>query len=377
MTKQETRTMAKTLTLLCAVALALTSSAPAAEKLPDFVQKVQLWNCGGAEPTADGGGVMLYRVPASVRNQLTETNKNSNKTGADQMRSAAHSEIRFVVNKMKELQNVKIHLHSEHPGPTATIYWGDIYSSSQRISFGNQSKPVNITGHGLMYQLMDKYPRGRFANNVVRIIVDGPEVEFNGIEGDVRPPRPDELAPVLISYGTSISQGYNASRPDLQWNSLTARMLRHDLINLGSSGTAFCEKPMTDYIASQKWDMAVLEISVNMVGNFDTPEFKKRASYLVDTLAKTHPDAPIFCIGILPWGIGHYWGGDGARKTHEFREALKEIVENSGQTNVHYVHGPDVLSFQGLWHDMLHPSDMGMIEIATKLSDHIRNTLDN
>jgi hypothetical protein len=44
---------------------------------------------------------------------------------------------------------------------------------------------------------------------------------------------------------------------------------------------------------------------------------------------------------------------------------------------VHYVHGPDVLSFQGLWHDMLHPSDMGMIEIATKLSDHIRNTLDN
>ena len=115
--------MAKTLTLLCAVALAPTSSVPAAEKLPDFVQKVQLWNCGGAEPTADGGGVMLYRVPASVRNQLTETNKNSNKTGADQMRSAAHSEIRFVVNQMKELQNVKIHLHSENPGPTATIYW--------------------------------------------------------------------------------------------------------------------------------------------------------------------------------------------------------------------------------------------------------------
>mgnify|MGYP002642025767 CR=1 FL=1 len=227
----------------------------------------------------------------------------------------------------------------------------------------------------MLYNLIDKYPRGRFANRVCRVIVDGNEVTFHGIEGDVRPPTPEELAPVMMSYGTSITQGYNATRSDLQWNSLTARALGYDLVNLGSSGTAFCEKEMADYIASRPWELCVLEISVNMVGNFDTDEFRKRAAYMVDVLAKSHPEAPIFCISIFPWGIGHYWGGDANRKTTEFREALKEICEASPHENVHYVHGPDLLSFTGLYHDMLHPSDMGMIEIANKLSAKIAAVL--
>ncbi len=79
----------------------------------------------------------------------------------------------------------------------------------------------------------------------------------------------------------------------------------------------------------------------------------------------------------LPWGVGHFWGGDGARKTEEFRAALKEICENSEHKNVHYVHGPDLLSFSGLYHDMLHPSDMGMIEMATQLVPKIRAVLEN
>ncbi len=355
--------------------LLLAAFAVHAGDLPAFVKKVQLHNVGGAEATADGKGVKLYRVPKAVRDQLTEANKASKKTGADTMRAAQHCEIRFVVNNMKELGKVKVHLHTEKPGATATIYWGDILSGTQRISFGKRTRPVNITGHGLMFNLMDKYPRGRFANDVVRVIVRGGEVTFNGIDGDVRPPKPAELAPVMMSYGTSISQGYNASRPDLQWNSLTARMVGHDIVNLGSSGTAFLEKAMADYIAGQTWDMAVLEISVNMVGNFDTPEFKKRAEYFVNKLAKSHPKAPVVCISIFPWGVGHYWAGDGARKTREFREALKDIAKKSGKQNVHYVHGPDLLSFSGLYHDMLHPSDMGMIEIAAKLAPKIREIL--
>jgi len=129
-------------------------------------------------------------------------------------------------------------------------------------------------------------------------------------------------------------------------------------------------------VDAQSWDLAVLEISVNMVGNFDTPEFKQRATYMIDTIGKSHPDAPIFCISIFPWGVGHYWDGDSARKTGEFREALKQIVESSGHQNVHYVHGPDLLSFSGLFHDMLHPSDMGMIEIASKLVPLIKSELE-
>jgi lysophospholipase L1-like esterase len=192
----------------------------------------------------------------------------------------------------------------------------------------------------------------------------------------VRPPTPEELAPVMMSYGTSITSGFNAGRADLQWNSLTARALGYDLVNLGSSGTAFCEKEMADYIAAQPWDLCTLEISVNMVGGFTVEEFRKRASYMVDTLAKSHPKAPIFCISILPWGAGDLWKGvKSVDNTKAFRAALQEICESSGHKNVHYVHGPDLLSFTGLWHDLLHPSAQGMIEIAQKLTPKIEAVL--
>jgi lysophospholipase L1-like esterase len=264
---------------------------------------------------------------------------------------------------------VKLYFQSEKP-VDVTIYWGDIFSSTLKAPAAG--KPLTLSGHGLLFQQMGNIPRHRFANNVCRMIVDGADVTFSGIDGDVRPPTPEELAPVMMSYGTSITSGFNAGRADLQWNSLTARALGDDLVNLGSSGTAFCEKEMADYIAAQPWDLCTLEISVNMVGGFTVEEFRKRASYMVDTLAKSHPTAPIFCISIFPWGAGNLWKGvKSAEKTKVFRAALKEICESGGHNNVYYVHGPELLSFTGLWHDLLHPSTQGMIEVSQKRTPKI------
>lgn len=366
-------------TLVASLAFVSAAEPPVADStarpLPDFVKKVQLQNCGGAEATEDGKGVRLYRVPKSVRDHLTE-GKNPDgegKTGAEIMTGARHCEIRFVVKDGEKKENVKLYLQSAKP-VDVTIFWGDIFSSNLKAP--GAGKPLTLSGHGLLYQQMGNFPRLRFANNVCRVVVDGADVAFLGIEGDVRPPTPEELAPVMMSYGTSITSGFNAGRADLQWNSLTARALGYDLVNLGSSGTAFCEKEMADYIAAQPWDLCTLEISVNMVAGYTVEEFRKRATYLIDTLAKSHPKAPIFCISIFPWGAGDLWkSGKQAENTKAFRAALKEICESSGHKNVHYVHGPDLLSFTGLWHDLLHPSPQGMIEISQKLTPKIEAVL--
>lgn len=341
-------------------------------KLPAFLGKVQLHNLDGFEATADGQGVRLYRVPAVVREQLTDASPYSKMTSGDMMRKARHSEIRFVCNRIEKYKDIRIHLQTPKAGARVTIYWGDIFSSSLRLKEGGGAAPVAITGHSLLLKQINSLPRGRFANHVVRVIIKGDEVTLHGIEGDVRPPRPEELAPVMLSYGSSISEGFNASRPDLQYNSLLARFLHYDLLNLGSSGTAYCEEAMADYMATQAWDLAVLEISVNMVSNYTPEEFQKRASYMIDTLAASHPDAPIFCLSILPNGMGSYNNGQRGRKAQRFRDALRKLVQKSRHKNVHYLHGPEVLSLQGLYHDMLHPSDMGMIEMAINLSKQIR-----
>lgn len=367
--------MNKTFILICAtIAVGLASAAMAGEKFPDFVSKVQLHNCGGAEPTADGTGVMLYRAPKEVRDKLdTETPDGKEKDGAKQMRVAVHSEIRFVLNEGEKLENVKVHLRSEKGGEIFW-YWGDILAGEAKLAAGDRAKPITPTGHGLMFSMMEQYPKGRFANRVCRVVVRGLEVEFFGIDGDVRPPKPEELgAPVMLSYGTSISQGAYASRADLAWNALTARALGHDFINMGSSGTAYCEPAMADYLASLKWDLAVLELSVNM-GSFPIEQFNERVGNLIDRLAKTHPDAPIICISLFPVGTGDLWAGN-KPKTQERRDALAAIVKNSGHKNVHFISGPDLLSFTGLSPDLLHPTDQGMIEIATKLAPRIRALL--
>jgi lysophospholipase L1-like esterase len=349
------------------------AAAAAAEPLPEFVRKVQLWNCGGAEPTADGKGVMLYRAPAAVRDALDKTTPDGKeKDGGRQMRVAAHSEIRFVLEEGEKLDNVKLHLRSE-TGPKVSWFWGDILAGEAKVGAGDRAKPITPTGHGLMFSSMEQYPPGRFANRVCRVVVGGLDVELTGIDGNVRPPKPEELPPVMLSYGTSISQGAYASRPDLGWNALTARALGHDFINMGSSGTAYCEPAMADYLAGLDWDLCVLELSVNM-GGFPIEQFKERVAGLIDTLATSHPEAPIVCISLFPYATGDLWGGNKA-KTEERRAALAAIVAACGHKNVAFVSGPDLLSFTGLSPDMLHPTDQGMIEIATKLAPRIREIL--
>lgn len=366
--------MHKLITALTLTALSLSSTLRAADNVPDFLSKVQLWNCGGVEPTADGKGVMLYRAPKEVRDQLdTKTPDGKEKDGAKQMRVAAHSEIRFVLNEGEKLENVKIHLRSA-TGPSVFWYWGDILAGEAKVQAGDRAQPITPHGHGLMFSLMDQYPKGRFANRVCRVVVQGLEVDFTGIDGNVRPPKPDELPPVMLSYGTSISQGAYASRADLAWNALTARALGYDFINMGSSGTAYCEPAMADYLTGLKWDLAVLELSVNM-GCFPLEQFKERVGSLIDKLAKSHPKAPIVCISLFPFGTGDLWKNN-QPTTQERRDALAEIVKASGHKNVHFVSGPDLLSFTGLSPDMLHPTDQGEIEIATKLTPRIRALLE-
>lgn len=172
-----------------AVSCLAITMAHAAEPLPDFVKKVQLWNCGGAEPTADGKGVMLYRAPQAVRDALDKTTPDGKeKDGAKQMRVAAHAEIRFVLAEGEKLENVKLHLRSP-TGPSVCWFWGDILAGEAKLPAGDRAKPITPHGHGLMFSTMDQYPKGRFANRVCRVVVNGLDVEFTGIEGNVRPPH--------------------------------------------------------------------------------------------------------------------------------------------------------------------------------------------
>jgi lysophospholipase L1-like esterase len=368
-------------------AACLASASPAADPLPEFLNKVQLWNFDGFEATPDRTGVSLYRLPAEIRAALSEA-------GAKQMVHARASEIRFVLEEGATLEDVTIHLKSNR-NSTIMFYRGDELCSVMSLAAkkgGEPFIPASLVGKTSAPGSPDKAceialkpgnlklppgqagqgpagppPAKRFPKEVCRVRIEGGVITLTGIEGDIRPPTPEELPPILVSYGTSISQGAAATRPDRTFTALTAAALGHDLRNLGCSGSAFCEPELAAYLAKQPGDLFLFEISVNMAGKgYTVDEFRRRATALIEAVAKAHPQTPVVCVSILTLGKE----GQGPAQEgpmHEYREGLEKICQETPHKNVHFVAGPELLSVSGLAKDNIHPTDKGMAEIATKL----------
>jgi hypothetical protein len=380
--------------ILLLSALALTPNLYAGDNRPDFLSKVQLHNLDGFEPSPDGKGVSVYRLPAEVREHLSEA-------GARIMVFSQSGEIRFVLKEGARLEDVTIRLKSNR-NTSIMFYRGDELCGNTTLIAKKGVEPYippSLVGKTSTPQYPDKAceidlkpaqlklpakaaegmegpkPAKRFPEQLCRVVLNGGVITLTGIEGDIRPPKPEELPPVLVSYGTSISMGAAASKPELSFTALTAAALGYSLRNLGCSGSAFCEPEMADYLAKQPGDLFLFEISVNMVGkDYAVDEFRKRATYLIDAVAKAHPKAPVVCISILTYGVDR--DEKNATRPREFRKALEEICRATPHKNVHFVDGTLLLSFEGLAKDNIHPTDAGHAEIATKLVPQIQAILD-
>lgn len=155
-----------------------------------------------------------------------------------------------------------------------------------------------------------------------------------------------------------------------------ARRLRADIFNLAASGSAHCEKAIADHIAGRgDWDMAVLCLSVNMVGaGFTVEQFEERISYMIRTIADSDPNRPVYCISIFPHSRDFLPDSDvsgQSDRTTQFRRSLRRVTERMGHPRVVYIEGSgsDLLTqMDGLTADLIHPGDMGMTEIAENLA---------
>lgn len=380
---------------VCVAAVVLTGVGEAADNLPAFLAKVQLHNFDGYELTPDGAGVSLYRVPADLLGSLSDA-------GAKQMTHARCSEIRFVVEDGATLEDVTIHFKSNR-NTTVMFYRGDELCGRIGLSEKKGEEPYippSLVGKTSSPGARDKaceialkpsrlkrpaakpaempagpQPARRFPEQVCRVLLDSGVITLTGIEGDIRPPRPEELPPVMVSYGTSISQGAAATAPDRSFTSLTAAALGYGLRNLGCSGSAFCEPEISEYLAQQSGDLFLFEISVNMAGKgFSVEEFRSRAASLVDQVAEAHPRAAVVCISILTLGKVDR-SESPAGPVPEYRKALEEICRTTKRANVHFIDGRQLLSLSGLAKDQIHPTDEGMAEIASKLVPRLQAIL--
>lgn len=333
-------------------------------------------NVEALRPVEGKEGLRLQRVPEEVRMGLSENGQGK------LLSPVANVELRFIL----EGPSVKLTLSAGSPeGLKMFVFWSG-FQERAFYTISDQPTTIQLSLPDRYVELDPKHCQATgYAKKLVRCMFTGnPDVAlfYHGHDqGDISLPSIEDTPKKrLLAYGTSITHGAKLSGPHLTYPYQTARHLGMDVINLGAAGAAFCEKAMADHIAArQDWDVVTLGLSVNMYSNeaYSFEQFKERASYMVKTIAEAHPNQWVFCITLFPFfdDVGVYREGS-SKNAEAYRQALRDLVAEGHYGNVHLLEGKDLLTdFTLLAPDLIHPNDMGMIQIANNLSKSIKEYL--
>ena len=169
------------------------------------------------------------------------------------------------------------------------------------------------------------------------------------------------LAPILY-YGSSITQGGCASRPDNSYQALICKRNKIDFINLGFSGSARAEKEMVEYLGRLNCSLFVCDYDHNA----PTAEYLADTHYpLYKAYRKARPDTPILFISRPDF----YRTEDGAMREKVIRATYMR-ARKDGDNNVYFLAGK---SFYGkrpccdFAVDGCHPTDYGFAVMADKI----------
>lgn len=322
-------------------------------------------------PASDGGGFRLQRVPAAVREHLNP---------AAQKGSAcpAGVELRFnLVGAQAKVILCYVDARSAHRR-TAPVFvevrQGDFLVRT--VMLREDWTEVLIERPKLEALLIAGTARERtgFDADLVRVVFPhGVEVRVQAIEGEVAPPRPEQLpGGRFLVYGSSITQGYDSVRPGDPYPARLARAMRLDAFNLGFGSGAFLEPQMADWIAARSdWDFAVLELGVNLLSRVSADEFRQRVRTFLTRIAAAHPAKKI-------WVVDQFFSFrdlSGSAKQAEFRTIVREVVAELALPEVRHVDGRSLLTEPtGLGADLLHPAPEGFAEIARNLAIRMRSS---
>jgi len=335
----------------------------------DAYSTVRLHNVRAlSDPSWTDGGDRLDRVPPAVANEL-------NVAARGRVRHPAGCEVRFVP-EAGETVTVTLSAAAES---VVRPFWG-AFQGQEPIEVGPDPEPIELSVPDPIRSFdHDAGDAGPFDPRVCRLRFEPwAPAAIHAVEGACRPPRTGEVpGRRYLAYGTSITEGAAASAAHLTYVARAARQVGLDPLNLGMSGSAFCEPVVADHVAAREdWDVATLALSVNMANRgFTVEQFRERAEYLIETVASGAPDRPVVGVSLYPYHADLRTDGDRER-ARAFRDALTAVVENCDEGRVTLVDGRDVMPASGLTTDLLHPGDAGMEAIGSGIASALGNVLE-
>ena len=162
----------------------------------------------------------------------------------------------------------------------------------------------------------------------------------------------------VVFYGSSITQGFAASRPGNIYENYISREMDLDYINLGFAGNALGEKNLAEYISKIPMSAFVLDYDHNAP---DIEHLKNTHNDFYKIIRKAHPDIPVIFV-TRP-------DPSDSKNASERRRVIYETYDNAKRKggNVYFIDGgkffPDNLKFD-CTADWCHPNDTGMYYMA-------------
>jgi lysophospholipase L1-like esterase len=340
-------------------------------------RNIEFFNVSELEEVEGFSGVRLQRVPKHIRNSMGIP---ARERGRFVSTHSTGCEIRFV----SDSKLITLFLSALDSEGEVLVYRGNFFHSRFTLKTGMIS-PIKLEEPPVFSTVQQEALESeQFSSKVWRIIFNRYCVVFHGIETyghEIRPPKENEVPKVKwLAYGSSITHGASSGSFDNSYIQQAAKRLNLDVMCYGMAGACHCEKEIAEFIADHgDWDIATLELGVNMRGLFTPEEFEHRASYLIKTALRKNPGKPVVMITIFP-NYANYTVDKNSTTVlcnSTFNDILKKIHLDENNPNLYLIEGKDILTdFFALTCDLLHPSAYGHILMGENLANKLRPIID-
>ncbi|WP_236974254.1 SGNH/GDSL hydrolase family protein [Membranihabitans maritimus] len=189
-----------------------------------------------------------------------------------------------------------------------------------------------------------------------------------------------ELENPIVFYGTSITQGASASRPGMAYPSIISRNLNMETVNLGFSGNGKFEASVCESLCDMEPSLLVLDCTPN-----SSPEIiAENALNFILNFRKCHSNVPVILMESIIREYSYFRKADASvfgssAYIQRQNSALKKVYTEAmkmGVPDLHYMDGQNLI---GQDHeatvDGTHLSDLGMMRIAERVQNMIRQVL--
>ena len=177
------------------------------------------------------------------------------------------------------------------------------------------------------------------------------------------------MKPILY-YGSSITQGGCASRPDNSYESFIAKWNNIDHINLGFSGGCRAEEPIVNYLSNLDAGIFVCDYDHNA----PTVEFLKNTHYkLYETYRKVNPDTPILFLtrpNVYTCAVRRDNGLMNPEDRIKVVKATYNKAKKLGDNKVYFLDGRKLFGkdYNHCAVDGAHPNDIGFYFMAKAIN---------